>query len=164
MSARFAIAAPIFGSVVLLVAALARYSSNSGPSAADAGAKPGSEAVLVPLSATTVDLGTLRPNAEYPVSFKVKNVLSEPVTILGASTTCSCTIPSSMFPVVVPPKSVTDVRFVIHSSREPLDFAFHYKIALICDVHGEWPKFDVVGQMGRDSTADRKQGGKGGNR
>lgn len=102
---------------------------------------------LVTTSATQIDLGALAPNAEYPVSFAVMNNASQPITILGANCSCSCIVGTSAFPMVVPPNSPADVRFVIHSPPQLNDDPLLYRIHLVCDVRSEGPSFQIVARM-----------------
>jgi hypothetical protein len=56
------------------------------------------------------DFGTLRQGQRVSVTFSLTNYTKQPITLLGAKSSCSC-LAASDLPVVVPPGAKTDVRF-----------------------------------------------------
>jgi hypothetical protein len=69
------------------------------------------------------DLGDVKTPSKLPVTFKLKNVTTRPIRLLGVQTTCSCTSVDNRFPVEVRSEETIDLRFVVDLRNETDNFA-----------------------------------------
>lgn len=109
--ARFSRALPIISGVlfVLLVSALSIYFSFGSFGDAWLYAK-GNRVVIEPKE---LDFGSGVNGESHTLSFRIRNLSNRPVSVVGASTTCSC-VSCDGLPIKVPPTSSQDIPVALH--------------------------------------------------
>ncbi len=78
---------------------------------------------------TVSDFGVQKVGSEIPVTIKLKNLTSIPLSIIGIQRSCSC-IRSSHRPIAIPPDGEALVDFVVHSKNAG---KFHQRVVFYTD-------------------------------
>lgn len=76
------------------------------------GAKAYASGYAVWPDSPTSDVGIVAPNETTRADFAIRNLTSQPVTILGAEVSCACTSPVEM-PLEIPARSQRELRFSV---------------------------------------------------
>lgn len=101
------------------------------------------------------NLGKIPANKPAPVSFLVKNLTSQTVTVLGAETSCGCVTVSDL-PVKIGPGAECELTFMVVAPEQAVGKAFQQAIRLFLDVPGP----SVILQLEAEVVANEEPVGK----
>lgn len=74
--------------------------------------------VRVVLGPEVVSIGTAPAGETRQVTFRIRNLSSKSVTIIGATQTCTC-VTADDLPITLPPRTGHDLRVAIHVEGKP---------------------------------------------
>ncbi len=110
---------------------------------------------MLVLDPGTIDLGPCRDGETRAVQFRVRNLSSRPVRLLGATATCRCiAAPNVGFPIEIGPGEALDLPVEVHVSLPTAEYS--QEVQFYADLSGCRPLVGSV--LGHGEARNQTQG------
>jgi hypothetical protein len=104
--------------------------------------------------ASAKDLGTIQAGVKHSAAFRLRNLASQPVTVIGAEASCYCTVVGSL-PLTIPPGEEREVAVFVLVGDYAVGTSFEQSVELILDTPGPPPVLTVSAQVVQGPTKNK---------